>query len=47
MWAFVLLGCIGLLAVGVQLVNTQLSEDTGGVVERPESTNAKRSEEKK
>ena len=47
MWAFVLLGCIGLLAVGVQLVNTQLSEDIGGVVERPEPSNAKRSEEKK
>ena len=47
MWAFVLVGCLAVLAVGVQIVNTQLSEDTGGVVERPESSSSKRSEEKK
>jgi hypothetical protein len=47
MWAFVLVGCLAVLAVGVQIVNTQLSEGTGGVVERPESSSSNRSEEKK
>ena len=47
MWAFILVGFLAVLAVGVQIVNTQLSEDTGGVVERPESSSFKRTEKKK
>ncbi len=47
MWIFALLGLLGILAVGVQMVNTQLSEETGGVVERPESSSTQRSEHKK
>ena len=35
MWAFVLVGFLAVLAVGVQIVNSQLSEATGGVVDRP------------
>ena len=35
MWDFALVGFLAVLAVGVQSVNGQLSEATGGVADRP------------